>query len=217
MALHLIPRASRPSVQVSFSFYPSIRMKEVKSIEDAFTAIMESRKADAVATIAKDFPHIPIKRSSRKYTAQQCMKTFLRDGFIDRYSGGRLLYPGALRILSLELPNEFPYQSHWKTTDTHMGYWYFYPTVDHVYPIARGGSNTEDNLVTTSQLRNSAKSHWTLEELGWELHPPGNLIVWDGLLKSAVEYVENNPRLLDDSVLRKWYEATSIIEKDRIG
>ena len=178
-------------------------MNNLNTIERAFTNLISGDKARASATITQQFPHNPINRSSRNYTPKQCMNVFLRDGFIDRYSGNRLLFPGALKILSLELPFEFPYQSHWKTTDTHIGYWYFYPTVDHVQPIARGGSNSEDNLVTTSQLRNSAKSHWTLDELGWALHPPGDLQRWDGLLKQTIEYVDNNPGLLDDSVLRK--------------
>ena len=54
-------------------------------------------------------------------------------------------------------------------------YWALYPTLDHVLPIARGGTDTPDNWVLTSQQMNSAKAHWTLEELRWTLLPPGSM------------------------------------------
>ena len=182
-------------------------MTKLATIEATFFALSSGDIGEARKALRGDYPFQPIKRESRRYTATQSMKTFLRDGFIDRYSGGRLLYPGVLRILSTELPEEVPYQSHWKTTETHMAYWHYHPTVDHVVPIARGGSDTADNLVTTSQLRNSAKSHWLIEELGWELKPKGALDAWDGLLGAAKSYVEKNPRLLEDDLLRKWHNV----------
>ena len=40
-------------------------------------------------------------------------------------------------------------------------------TIDHVIPVARGGADDESNVVTTSMLRNSAKSNWLLDEVGW--------------------------------------------------
>ncbi|MCG6941769.1 MAG: HNH endonuclease [Thiohalocapsa sp.] len=153
-------------------------MNKLQAIERAFSALMMGESSDAGKIIMAGYPFSPIERSARRYTLAQSMATFLRDGFIDRYSGERLLYPGALRILSLELPNDFPYHPHWKTSETHIAYWHFHPTVDHVIPIARGGTDARRNLVTTSQLRNSTKAHWTLEELGWKLHPPGQLDSW---------------------------------------
>ena len=36
-------------------------------------------------------------------------------------------------------------------------------------------------------LRNGAKGNWLLEELGWSLHPPGDMESWDGLLGWFVE------------------------------
>ena len=182
-------------------------MDQLETIEHAISSLAAGDSTGAAEAIRRGFPLKSIERTSRSYTPKQCMQIFLRDGFVDRYSGGRLLFPGALRILSLELPKDFPYQAHWKTDETHMAYWYYYPTVDHVTPIARGGTNSDDNLVTTSQLRNSAKSHWTVDELGWALCPPGDLDSWDGLLSQTIEYVNSDESLLDDSVLRKWYEA----------
>jgi hypothetical protein len=67
-------------------------------------------------------------------------------------------------------------------SETHPAYWEPFPTVDHLVPITKDGTNTEANCVTTSMLRNSAKANWTIEELGWVLYPPGDLERWDGLV-----------------------------------
>ncbi len=37
---------------------------------------------------------------------------------------------------------------------------------------------------------NFAKMNWTLEELGWDLRPPGDLNAWDGLIHWFVEYTK---------------------------
>lgn len=81
--------------------------------------------------------------------------------------------------------------------------------MDHVVPIARGGDHGDENLVTTSFLRNQAKSSWTLEELGWTLHPPGNISEWDGLLSSTSRLVALRPELLGDKYLHGWHVAAS--------
>lgn len=130
-----------------------------------------------------------------------------RDGFIDRYSGEQLLFPPVLRILSHVLPEEFPFYPNWKMTECHQAYWELWATVDHVVPIAAGGSNEETNLVSTSMVLNAAKANWTLKELGWTLHPPGDLDTWDGLVGWFFEYVQTNEELLQDTSVRRWHAA----------
>ena len=182
-------------------------MNEIDTIKDSFLALIGGDKNKAKSIILNNFPHDPKVREKRNYTEKESLEIFIRDGFIDRYSGEKLLFPVALRILSLNLPIEFPYQSNWKTTETHIAYWHYHPTVDHILPIARGGSNSKGNLITTSQLRNSAKSHWLLEEIGWELYPEGNLKEWDGLMKLSLQFVDQNPHLLSDNRLKTWITA----------
>ena len=63
------------------------------------------------------------------------MSVFVRDGFIDRYSGAHLLFPGTIRLVSRLLPSEFPFHSKWKMSETHMIYWELSPTIDHVVPV----------------------------------------------------------------------------------
>ncbi len=129
----------------------------------------------------------------------------MRDGFIDRYTGQRLIFPGVLRVLSLLLPRDFPFHPHWRTTETHPAFWELSPTLDHVVPIAFGGADDESNLVTTSMLRNSAKANWTLEELGWKLYPAGRYEDWDGLTAWFREYVAAHEDCLRDRAIARWY------------
>ena len=67
-------------------------------------------------------------------------------------------------------------------TECHQAYWELLATVDHVVPIAAGGSNEETNLVSIFMVLNAAKANWTPKELGWTLHLPGDLDTWDGLV-----------------------------------
>ena len=89
---------------------------------------------------------------------------------------------------------------------THIAWWELIPTVDHVEPVAREGADKEENWVCTSQLRNSAKSNWTLEKLGWKLHDSADSN-WDGMMSWFMDYVSKNKRVLKDPYIKKWYKA----------
>ncbi len=170
-------------------------------------ALMENDRAMASGIARRDYPFTPIHAAKRRYTELQSLKVFVRDGFIDRYSGSRLVFPATLRLLSKLLPEDFPAHPNWKMSESHIAYWELFPTVDHVTPIARGGADTEKNWVTASMLRNSAKSNWTMEELGWRLFPRGDVRLWDGLMFWFLRYVESYPSLLQDSYLRRWHRV----------
>ncbi|RMF13649.1 MAG: HNH endonuclease [Alphaproteobacteria bacterium] len=145
------------------------------------------------------------------------MRVFLRDGFIDRYSGDRLVFPAALRILSLKMPDAFPFHEHWKMSECHIAYWHLLPTIDHVVPVSRGGTDDLDNLVSTSQLRNSAKGILLLEELGWKLHSPGKLENWDGMLSWFFSHVGRHPELLEEPYIRSWHRiAREMTDQDSL-
>lgn len=161
---------------------------------------------DAASRIAREHYPLPsFTRHRRAYTQLDLVRTALRDGFVDRYTGKRLVFPGVLRLLSTLLPIELPYHSNWAYDKCHPMYWELYPTLDHVVPIARGGSDAPDNWVVTSQQMNSAKAHWTLEELGWELVSAGSMDEWDGLLGWFVEFTEARPDLVQaHKHVREW-------------
>ncbi|HEY5562785.1 MAG TPA: HNH endonuclease [Clostridiaceae bacterium] len=170
-------------------------------------ALNEGDKVKCKKIINDNYPFKYKETKCRSYTKIKLTRVFIRNGFIDRYSGEKLVFPGTLMILSKELPIEFPYQKNWKMTECHIAYWHMYPTADHITPIARGGTNDEDNLVTTSMLRNSSKSNFTLEELGWKLYPQGDIKEWDGLIKWFIDYVDKHNTLLEDNYIKEWYRA----------
>jgi 5-methylcytosine-specific restriction endonuclease McrA len=179
------------------------------AITSVCALLKEGNVDEAAATITRDYPFVSVLATHRAYNESQATRVFARDGFIDRYSGQRLVFPGTLRILSLKLPEVFPYHRNWKVSETHPSYWQLCATVDHLVPIARGGADTESNLVTTSMLRNSAKAHWLVEELGWMLNPRGDCSNWDGLMSWFVTQVGVEPSCMRQPSIRRWYLAAT--------
>ena len=106
------------------------------------------------------------------------------------------------------MPEEFPYHSHWKMEECHNAYWEFIPTVNHIYPVALGGADSEENWATTSMLHNSIKNNWTLEQLNWKLYDAGNYEEWDGLTALFIELVNADKTLLEDTYIKKWYRLS---------
>jgi len=179
----------------------------VHVLRGACNALSSGDVKRASTLIQEHYPFKPLGNSGRKYTASECTRVFIRDGFLDRYSGDRLIFPGVLRLLAKVIPDAVPFQLNWKMSETHPAFWELFPTIDHVVPVARGGADDESNWVSTSMLRNSAKSNWTLEEIGWQLVAPGDLSDWDGLLGWFLGYMDGEPEHQKDPYLRKWYRA----------
>lgn len=140
-------------------------MGKIEIIIDAVSEILDGDVKIAEQIIREGYPFDPVKKNGRRYTIKQMMEQFYRDGFIDRYTGEKLLNPGILRIMSEKMPDVFPYQAHWKIEECHMAYWDYQPTLDHIYPIALGGKDEPENWASTSMVKNSAKSNFTLEQL----------------------------------------------------
>jgi 5-methylcytosine-specific restriction endonuclease McrA len=178
-----------------------------RTIQKVCEALLAGDKEEASSIARAEYPFTGEPSVGRKYKETESTQIFIRDGFVDRYSGERLIFPGALRLLSTLLPKEFPFQTNWKMSECHMVYWELSPTIDHIIPVARGDLDNETNWATTSMLRNSAKSNWTLEELGWRLLPPGDFRVWDGLIGWLMEYIRREPLHLQDRYIKRWYNA----------
>ncbi|MBN1532956.1 MAG: HNH endonuclease, partial [Spirochaetes bacterium] len=88
------------------------------------------------------------------------------------------------------------------------------PTYDHVLPIARGGKDMDENIVTTSMLMNSIKSNFLLEEIGFKVHDRGSITEWDGMIGWYKEYVDKNNIILDDNYVKQWHNALLRYEKE---
>jgi hypothetical protein len=182
-------------------------MKKSEIIRRVCDALEKGNTIEAAEIAKREYPFVPIKSAGRQYTEHQSTRIFVRDGFVDRYSGVRLVFPGALRLLSRVLPEEFPTHPNWKMSESHIVFWELFPTIDHIVPVARGGADDESNWVTASMIRNSAKSNWTLEELGWDLAAKGNINDWDGLMAWFVSFVVREQKFLEDPYLKRWNRA----------
>jgi len=82
------------------------KAQTVKSVCDSLLDADFQRAAD---TARNGYPFAPAQFTGRVYTETQCTAIFIRDGFIDRYSGTQLIFPGTIRLLSRLLPAEFPF------------------------------------------------------------------------------------------------------------
>ena len=170
-------------------------------------SLLDGDVKQAGQILDSEYPFERIERKSRTYSRKQVTKIFVRDGFIDRYSGKKLVFPASLQLISTLLPKKFPAHPNGKMSETHIAFWELWPTVDHIIPIARGGEDEPSNWTCTSMLRNSIKSNWKLEEIGWTLMEGGNIEEWDGLMGWFFEYIKNDKKPLEYPHLEKWWVA----------
>ena len=188
--------------------------KNVETLKKAAEYILADKNEEAKAVINKELPFVPIHKDSRSYSSVKQMDQFFRDGFIDRYFGTKLINPGMLRIFSEKLPERFTFQSQGETFESYVVYRDFQPSMDHIIPISRGGTNDPSNWATTSVKGNSAKSIFTLEQLNWHLHTQGDIHEWDGLSGLFVALVEKEPDLKHINGVSGWYNATKSAMKN---
>lgn len=182
-------------------------MNKPDTIAAVCRALSDKALDSAAAILKQHYPFVPVEVTKRRYGPMASTRIFVRDGFIDRYSGDRLIFPPVFRVVSLELPSAFPYHPNWKTDVTHPAYGELAATVDHLVPVTRGGTDKESNWITTSMARNSAKTNWTLEELGWKLFPRGDMSSWDGLIHWFLEYTRAHPQALANPFVNQWHKA----------
>jgi hypothetical protein len=175
-----------------------------QTIEAACRLIAANDVAGAERTIRDEYPFESQANAGRRHSTREMARIFYRDGFIDRYRGTRLVFPPVLRMLSLYLPDVFPYHPNGKFTACHFAFWELFPTIDHIQPIARGGPDSEENWVCCSMLTNSIKANWTLEELQWQLQPPGDPRDWDGMVGWFIERLAADPEIARHSYIKRW-------------
>jgi hypothetical protein len=182
-------------------------MEKINVIEMACEMVLNDEIDDAQKLIGENYKHEFIRYDKRSMNNFEKLKVYLNDGFVDRYTGKRLLFPSVLRILSIKLKDVFPFHKNWKMSDCHMAYWEYMPTCDHVIPVARGGKDVPENIITTSQKMNSVKSGFLIEEIGLRLHEKGDLTNWDGMIVWYLEYVKKNNDILKDDYINNWHGA----------
>jgi 5-methylcytosine-specific restriction endonuclease McrA len=182
-------------------------MAAIDAIRIAAAALSAGNTEAAGTALTAGFGSVSATVKRGSWSKRRLVQVFLRDRFTDRYSGAPLVYPGALRAMSVLAPELVPFHANWRQSATHPAYWNLYPTLDHIIPVARGGTDDERNVVTTSMLRNSAKANWTLDELGWTIVSRRDRDAWDGILPWFCREFEAKERLQRVSALRGWYVA----------
>lgn len=183
-------------------------MDKSQVIADVCVALSAGAKETAIDVLAENYPFSPVQITKRRYGPIEATGVFVRDGFIDRYSGDRLVFPQVFRVLSLVLESKFPYHPNWKTDLTHPAYWELGATIDHRVPVTFGGEDETENWITTSMLRNYAKMNYSIEQLGWTVHPRGDIRVWDGLIQWFVDYTaQHKETLLTSASVMRWRNA----------
>lgn len=182
-------------------------MEKALILQEICRLLSDDKRQDCIEFANKNYPFTENLSQKRQYSKYQMCKVFLRDGFIDRYSGEKLLFPGLIKIMTIEFPHIFKYHRNWKMSETHMIYWELFPTIDHLLPVARGGKDTEGNWITTSMIRNSAKSNWVIEEIGWKLYDKGNLNEWNGLIDYFISLTDKNVNYTEDKYVMDWKNA----------
>lgn len=176
-----------PSVRAQADDYPD---HLERTLEALVTGGIEAGR-EALAPIA--YPPRSVAR--RRGLSRAVMATvFGRDHFICRYCNGRTILTPIMELLGVVYPDVFPFQSAgWKAGITHPAVIARSPAVDHVVPVVHGGTDDVENLVTACTPCNSIKADFSLEILGWEMQPVGE-IEWDGLGRYYVELWEHAGR-----------------------
>ena len=70
------------------------------SIVEEVTAALDGGNSSEATNIAKrNYPWTAVEAPKRKMTQKRALSVFMKDGFIDRYSGSKLIFPGTLLVL----------------------------------------------------------------------------------------------------------------------
>jgi hypothetical protein len=87
----------------------AVRNSKAQTIKAVCDSLLVGNAQTAGATARSGYPFAPPQSTGRAYREAECTTIFIRDGFIDRYSGTQLVFPGTLHLLSRLLPLEFPF------------------------------------------------------------------------------------------------------------
>ena len=90
-------------------------------------------------------------------------------------------------------------------SESHILFWVYSASCDHIVPHARGGPTDRDNLVTACYSCQDAKNVYLNEEAGYVLQPRSD-VEWDGLAHYYPALFAQSPRS-SGAVYRRWMDA----------
>ncbi len=189
-------------------------------IARACELLLQGRRPDALDLIAAEYPlegtaipeslypgprlvepKVPIELRCRRLEAAKQPLALLhaRDGYVDRYTGARLIAPCVLKLLGHidhgPLRDVLPYHVNGgrgmpakggQRSICHQAGFELYASYEHVRPISVGGADELANLVSSSFDSNAAKG----DETWTPVHPPGALSEWAGLADWFLVYTK---------------------------
>ena len=162
-----------------------------KTFSEALKCLLEADE-DRARQFLKQVEPEPIERLARTSVGDAItVATYRRDNFTCRYCGRETIFLPVLRLLSEFFADLVPYHPAWKYGECHPAYMTHSTSLDHVVPLARGGANSESNLVTACAQCNYTKSSWLLSELGWDLKAVISSN-WDGLTGAYMQLAETS-------------------------
>jgi 5-methylcytosine-specific restriction endonuclease McrA len=159
-------------------------------------------------------PFTPRRRDKHHISDRDKLRIFLKDGFIDRYTGLQVWHLCALRLFAEFMPDLLPYHKNGRLDQCHILHWDLSPAVDHIVPVTRGGGHDPKNWITTSWGKNTIKSNMSLDELGWNTYPGGDLKDWDGGTGWFLGAIEHRIDLRHKAPFGRWHRDTLAVLAD---
>jgi 5-methylcytosine-specific restriction endonuclease McrA len=136
------------------------------------------------------------------------VEVFRRDSFTCCYCLSKVIPEPILRLLGHIYPDEFPHHPNWKAGRMHRAIPLLCAEVDHLRPVARGGSNEITNLRTACAPCNTRKADFLLEEIGMDDRSDATFSEWDGLTGLSRQLWESqrdqSGQRFDDGFQRRW-------------
>lgn len=154
--------------------------KYIKTIHEK--ELYFEREALLKKTQNKRKKHSNITKTQRSGHDSYKKVVFETNNYTCCYCNRKTIDLEVLKVISRVIPDVFPYHKNWKFSETHILYWVYSTSLEHVIPLALGGKNDSSNMRASCYLCNDAKSDIKLEDLGWELSPNiDNENHWRGL------------------------------------
>lgn len=133
-------------------------------------------------------------KSPRAGMRRQCTRqadiraTFERDRYTCRYLHCRrkTIAPAVLRLISKAFPDLVGCHPNWYPIETHILYWVYGTSIEHLVPFPAGGTSNPENLLTACYMCNDAKNRVPHTVLGWDVAPPSES-PWFGLSEYVAE------------------------------
>jgi hypothetical protein len=176
-------------------------------IQSVCAALASHSETRAKEILRSQLPISKGATGTRKYSKEEMLSVFKRDHFTCRYTGTKLVFGGALRLLSGICKDEFPYQSHWQVGKCHQAYWDLSATLDHVAAWSREGADEMTNWVTTS-MTNNMQMGKAAGRIPREIPAPSD---WDGLVPWFAGQADRHAALLTTSALSQWRRAVHAV------